>query len=154
MPSGTQEQLFRLQLIFLNELEDVQAIPVVCRQMSGCCEVMSGVVRGRDNLARMISDVEIDSIVETRQVHEMPLQFERTFHVHSADEIVNFIEKRAKARQIEDLKMLESSDPDISAEAIQPAFGRITLGSTRLLVLDGIHRTNDWFLKQLRTSTD
>jgi hypothetical protein len=150
-PAGRQQ--FRLRLIFYDELESMYAIPLNGLPGTAGDEPVGGIVRGKEGLTSLISEVGLDSEVRTRQTDQQelgdskPPVLERTFIIRSPSQIISLIEGRFAAyREAEENLILADrplTERDVKA---LPAFEEdIVLGSTKLSPSDGFERLKHWF---------
>jgi hypothetical protein len=121
-------QQFRLKLIFYNELATIQAIPLNGVPSVAGHEVVGCIVRGKEDLVSLISDIEIDSVVRTRQLgtqefgDDAPPKFQRIFNMLVPSQIINTIEEYFETDRVD-----------------------IVLGSTKLSPSKGFQRMTNWF---------
>ncbi len=121
-------QQFRLKLIFWNELATIQAIPLNGVPSVAGHEAVGGVVRGKEDLVSLISDIEIDSVVQTRQLgmqefgDDTPPKFQRIFNMLLPSQIISTIEEHFETNRVD-----------------------IVLGSTKLSPPEGFQRMTNWF---------
>lgn len=144
MQSATEEQPFRVQLIFYDELKSVQVVPLNGIPPSLSDEVVGGMLHGRHDVASFLSGTGIDSIVQTRQFRDLPgPAFELTFHMRPQTQIISAIAERFRACYAADLKILEGQTP--AARGAAPTyFQSIVLGSTKLRSSEGFYRMRGW----------
>ena len=150
MQGRTEQQPFRVQLIFYDELKTVQAVPLNGVPDPLRDETAGGLLHGKDDVLSFISAIGIDSIVQTRQLRDLPNPaFELIFHMRPAGEIISVIEKRFDTRYEADIKILEGKPLTERDRAAVSDLDCIVLGSTRLRSTDGFHRMREW-LEQRR----
>jgi len=153
MCGTTNEQPFRVHLIFYDELKSVQVVPLggVPSAIANN-EGAGGMLHGSDDVASFIAGIEIDSIVQTRQLADQPLTFERVFHLRAPSQIISEIERRFEARWEADVKILEGEPLTEGDTAALSYFEDIVLGSTRLRPIEGFHLTREWFARRQRSA--
>lgn len=103
------KQRFRLKLIFDDELACLHAIRLNGVPSPAGHEAVGGMARGKEDLVSLITDVGIDSVVQTRQLGERalgdakliaeyvaaswrPPNIEHTFSIRTPSEIIGAIE--------------------------------------------------------------
>lgn len=153
MRSRNEEQPFRVQLIFWDELENVQAVPLNGFPNPPGEETPGGMLHGRDEVISFILAIGIDSIVQTRQLSDLPNPaFQLIFHMRPAGQIISAIEERFDARYESEIKILEGQPLTELDSAALSYFEYIVLGSTTLRPTTGFSRMSEWF-KQRRKQT-
>lgn len=152
MHTGTREQPFRVQLIFYDELKSVQAVPLNGIPSPIGDEGVGGMLHGKEDVASFISDIGIDSIVQTRQLSEQPLVLERIFHTLPPSQIISAIEEGFGARCEVDVKILEGQPLTERDHATLSYFECVVLGSTGLRSTEGFCRMREWFRRQPKST--
>jgi hypothetical protein len=150
MHDATKEQPFRLQLIFYDEIESLQAVPLNGVPRRAGDEATGGMVRGKKDLVSLISEIGIDSVVQTRQVRERPLTFEHTYCLLPPSQIVDLVEERFAACHEAEDKIL-ADRPLTGRDVVALSFFEcIVLGSTKLSSTVGFQRMREWFERRSR----
>jgi hypothetical protein len=144
-------QRFRLTLIFYDEFACLQAIPLNGLPSPVGGERIGGTVRGKDDLLSLISDAEIDSVVQTRQIAglgDTPV-LERIFNVMPPGQIISAIEGHfAACREAEERVVLADHPLTKGERAAPPILDEIVLGSTKLSPSEGFSRLMGWFRRR------
>lgn len=121
-------QQFRLKLIFCNELATLQAIPLNGVPSEAGQGAIGGIVRGKEDLVSLSSDIELGSVVQTRQLgkqefgKDAPPKFERIFNMLPPSQIISAIEEHFATYHAD-----------------------IVLGPTKLSSSEGFRRMTNWF---------
>jgi hypothetical protein len=153
MQNATEEGPFRVQLIFYDELGSVQVVPLNGVPNSLSDEIVGGMLRGGHDVASFISGIGIDSIVQTRQLSDLPRPaFELTFHTLPESQIITAIEERFSARYEADVKILEGQPLTEGDGAALSHFECIVLGSTKLRSTEGFCRMREWFKRRPKSA--
>jgi hypothetical protein len=142
------KQRFRLKLIFYDELASLEAIPLNGVPSPAGHEAVGGMVRGKEDLVSLISDIGIDSVVQTRQLVEQELwpRIERTFNMLTPSQIISAIEGHFAAYHEAEERIIFADQPLTERDRVAlPALKGIDLGSTRLSPAEGFQRLTDWF---------
>ncbi len=143
------EQPFRLMLIFYDELATLQAIPLNGVPDPAGCEKIGGMVRGKEDLLSLLSDIGIDSVAQTRQMATLdqePPRFVRIFTIQTPSQIIDYIEARFGEGHAAEMRFIESDtllelDPG-------PNMEEIVLGATKLTPGQGFQLMMDWFIRR------
>jgi hypothetical protein len=100
-------------------------------------------LRGKNDVASLVSYLGLDSVVMTRCLSDYPLVFEKTYHVYAEPKtaIIRAIEERLDAPFQADLKILNGqmlSKRDQLAMSVR--FDDVVFGSSELLWEEGLTR--------------
>jgi len=148
-PLGIQDP-FRVLLLFHDELQNVQAVPLNGLPRVPIGTGSGGTLRGRAEIAAFVRGMGFDSVVHTRQVSDVPnLAFERTFLVLPTGKILPSIESRLAARHEAEIKILDGQTITERDRAALTAFEGVILGATRLESADGFRRMTQFFEKKV-----
>jgi hypothetical protein len=144
------ETPFRVLFLFRDSLDRLAVVPLGGVQSS--LEIpVAGVLSGRDTLLSFISEIGLDSIVESYQVSDAPRgSFLYMFHLApSAESIVDLLSQRLIPEIRETHRVLALSREKAPEQLTLSPREAFQLGASTLSTSDGISRLRDWFESRL-----
>jgi hypothetical protein len=132
-------------------LELIQVIPVVRDSDLPSNALPGGVLRGAHELLAFTREIPLDSLVQTRQLGDVPVPtFQYVFHVSSPDAIVAWIQHRIDAR-LEAYERAFTDEP-LADSAALASFEHAVLRASDLPTPKGARLVWEWFGERLRTT--
>jgi len=123
--------------LFHEELDNVEVVPLSVRRSDLPCPdaQIGGQLRGRLDVLKFIRDIQLDSVVATKQLSDLPAPaFQFTFHLLASEEIVTQLEARFRQRTDEYIRILSGDQLPERDEAVFAPFESAVLGASELAI--------------------
>jgi hypothetical protein len=143
---GTQQDYFRVLLLFYDELQHIEVLPFAALSSGLTFDgTAGGNIKGEEQLLSFIKTVGLDSFV---RIEKREGRVVRLFHVLSPEKIVAKLRDRLERKTEAELKIVGEELLNSTDEQYLQAFEHVTLGSSQVSSEDGIDRSKQWFAHQ------